>query len=74
MRPRIAFFDPGELSFPAQKSSGALIRSILNESTDFTNPDSALLSKPGASGGAAPERREAAPGRAMRLAWLRRER
>jgi hypothetical protein len=33
-----------------------------------------LLSKPGASGGAAPERREAAPGRAMRLAWLRRER
>ncbi len=68
MRPRIAFFDPGSYPFPAQKSSGALIRSVLNESTDFTNPDCALLSKPGA-----PERREAAPGRAMRLAWLRRE-
>ena len=26
MRPRIAFFDPGELSFPAQKSSGTLMR------------------------------------------------
>jgi hypothetical protein len=73
MRPRIAFFDPGELSLPAQKSSGDLIRSVSNESTDFTNPDRGLLSKPGASGGAAPERREAAPGGAMRLAWLRRE-
>ncbi len=44
MRPRIAFSIPGELSFPAQKSSGALIRSVLNESTDFTNPDCGLLS------------------------------
>ena len=26
MRPRIAFVDPGELSFPAQKSSGTLMR------------------------------------------------
>jgi len=38
VRPRIAFFDPGELSVPAQKSSGTLIRSVLNESTDFTTP------------------------------------
>ena len=44
MRPRIAFFDPGELSLPAQKSPGTLIRSVLNECTDFTNPDRALLS------------------------------
>jgi hypothetical protein len=73
MRSRIAFSDPGELSFPAQKSSRTLIRSVLNESTDFTNADLHIAFKPGASGGAAPERREAAPGRAMRLAWLRRE-
>jgi hypothetical protein len=44
MRSRIAFFDPGELSLPAQKSSGPLIRAVLNEYTDFTNPDRALLS------------------------------
>ena len=44
MRPRIAFFDPGELSLAAQKSSGTLSRSVLNEYTDFTNPDRALLS------------------------------
>ena len=50
MRSRIAFFDPGELSLPAQKSSGTLIRSVLNECTDFTNHDRALLSNPGASG------------------------
>ena len=28
----------------SQKSSGTLIRSVLNEYTDFTNPDRALLS------------------------------
>ena len=44
MRSCIAFSDPGELSLPVQESSGALIRPVLNKSTDFTNPDSALLS------------------------------
>ena len=72
MRPRIAFFDLGDIP-PRSEIVRHFDPIGLDEYTDFTNPDRALLSKPGASGGAAPERREAAPGRAMRLAWLRRE-
>jgi hypothetical protein len=42
MRPRIAL---GSLTvFSAQKSSGTLTASLLNEYTDLTNPERALLS------------------------------
>jgi hypothetical protein len=44
-RPRVAFIPGPTLRlFFTQKSSGTLIRSVLNEYTDFTNPDRALLS------------------------------
>jgi len=44
-RPGVAFIPaPTLTSILIQKSSGTSIRSVLNEYTDFTNPDRALLS------------------------------